>query len=54
VLARGLRQGVRAMPDPKPLQLFDDVYVDSTNLLTRQRDTFSSYLDSFVDGAEVQ
>ncbi|HEX3816198.1 MAG TPA: pyruvate dehydrogenase (acetyl-transferring) E1 component subunit alpha [Mycobacteriales bacterium] len=54
VLARGLRQGVRAMPDPKPLQLFDDVYVDSTDLLTRQRDTFSSYLDSFVDGAEVQ
>jgi pyruvate dehydrogenase E1 component alpha subunit len=53
-LARRLRQGVRAMPDPKPLQIFDDVYVENTELLEQQRETFGSYLDSFVSDAEVQ
>jgi pyruvate dehydrogenase E1 component alpha subunit len=46
-LAARLRQGCISMPDPEPLTLFDDVYVDTPPHLTRQRDGFGAYLDSF-------
>jgi pyruvate dehydrogenase E1 component alpha subunit len=53
-LARELRRNVRAMPDPEPLELFADVYVDTPPSLAQQRDRFGEYLDSFVDGAEAR
>jgi pyruvate dehydrogenase E1 component alpha subunit len=53
-LARELRRNVRAMPDPEPLELFADVYVDTPPTLAQQRDRFGEYLDSFVDGAEAR
>ncbi len=53
-LARELRRNVRAMPDPEPLELFADVYVDTPPPLQQQRDRFGEYLDSFVDGAEAR
>jgi pyruvate dehydrogenase E1 component alpha subunit len=35
------------MPDPEPLSMFDDVYVESTPHLDRQRENFARYLGSF-------
>jgi pyruvate dehydrogenase E1 component alpha subunit len=52
-LAKELRQGCRAMPDPEPLRLFDHVYVEEPEFLVQQRATFGAYLDSFAD-AEVK
>ena len=53
-LARHLRQGCREMPDPEPLRLFDNVYVDDPDILVRQRDTYAAYQDSFVESAEAR
>jgi pyruvate dehydrogenase E1 component alpha subunit len=52
-LARRLRQGCREMPDPEPLRIFDNVYVDEPDILVRQRETYAAYQDSFVDSTEV-
>ncbi|HYT09665.1 MAG TPA: pyruvate dehydrogenase (acetyl-transferring) E1 component subunit alpha [Mycobacteriales bacterium] len=46
-LAAHVREGCLAMPDPQPLSIFDDVYVEPTSHLRRQREDFATYLDSF-------
>jgi 2-oxoisovalerate dehydrogenase E1 component alpha subunit len=46
-LAQHVRDGCRGLPDPEPLDLFDDVYVENTPLLERERTEFASYLASF-------
>ncbi|GAA3894984.1 pyruvate dehydrogenase (acetyl-transferring) E1 component subunit alpha [Leifsonia kafniensis] len=46
-VAAELRAGCVAMPDPKPLALFDNVYVTPQATLQRQRDDYAAYLDSF-------
>jgi len=46
-LAQHVRDGCRGLPDPAPLDLFDDVYVENTPLLERERAEFASYLSSF-------
>jgi 2-oxoisovalerate dehydrogenase E1 component alpha subunit len=48
-LAARIRQGCISMPDPGPLALFDDVYVDTPSHLTDQRRGFGAYLDSFEE-----
>jgi pyruvate dehydrogenase E1 component alpha subunit len=48
-LAAHVRTGTMEMPDPEPLSLFDDVYVEPTPHLTRQREEFAAYLDSFEE-----
>jgi 2-oxoisovalerate dehydrogenase E1 component alpha subunit len=48
-LAARIRQGCISMPDPGPLTLFDDVYVETPSHLTDQRDVFGTYLDSFEE-----
>src|SRR5262245_5258787 len=45
-----LRERVLSMPDPKPVQLFDNVYPNGSPLLDAERDEFSRYLDSFAGG----
>ncbi|MDP3714173.1 MAG: thiamine pyrophosphate-dependent enzyme, partial [Mycobacteriales bacterium] len=42
-----LRDGCRALPDPTPLSIFDQVYAEQTAELAEQRDTFATYLASF-------
>jgi pyruvate dehydrogenase E1 component alpha subunit len=48
-LAARIRAGCISMPDPAPLTLFDDVYVETPSHLTDQRDGFGAYLDSFEE-----
>jgi pyruvate dehydrogenase E1 component alpha subunit len=50
-LAEHLRSGCRALPDPDPLSVFDDVLVETTNELREQRDAFAKYLASFEEVA---
>ncbi|RNL60516.1 pyruvate dehydrogenase (acetyl-transferring) E1 component subunit alpha [Nocardioides marmoriginsengisoli] len=42
-----LRDGCRALPDPNPLSIFDQVYAEQTTELADQRDGFAAYLESF-------
>jgi 2-oxoisovalerate dehydrogenase E1 component alpha subunit len=46
-LGAHLREGCRALPDPDPLSIFDQVYVEQTEELAEQRDTFAAYLETF-------
>ena len=46
-LAARLRAGCLAMPDPDPLTMFDDVYVEQTPLLREQRGQLADYLAGF-------
>jgi 2-oxoisovalerate dehydrogenase E1 component subunit alpha len=49
----GLAAQVRAacvdMPDPDPLEIFNEVYAEQTPHLTAQRDGYAAYLDSFEE-----
>jgi pyruvate dehydrogenase E1 component alpha subunit len=42
-----LREGCKALPEPDPLSVFDQVYVEQTPELAAQRDGFAAYLASF-------
>jgi 2-oxoisovalerate dehydrogenase E1 component alpha subunit len=42
-----LRDGCKALPDPDPLSIFDQVYAEQTEELATQRDEFAAYLASF-------
>jgi pyruvate dehydrogenase E1 component alpha subunit len=48
-LAVHVREGCLTMPDPKPLDLFEHVYVDDHPLVDDERKAFAAYLDSFAD-----
>ncbi len=48
-LAVRLRAGVRALPDPGPLSMFDHVYADPHPLVEEERAAFGAYLASFAD-----
>ncbi|HLI38253.1 MAG TPA: pyruvate dehydrogenase (acetyl-transferring) E1 component subunit alpha [Streptosporangiaceae bacterium] len=48
-LGARLREACRAMPDPEPLSLFDNVYADPHPILDAERAQFAAYLDSFDD-----
>jgi len=52
-LAVRLRKGCLEMPDPSPLDIFDQVYVEQTPELAQQRDQYAEYLNSF-EAAEGQ
>ncbi|HVX44160.1 MAG TPA: pyruvate dehydrogenase (acetyl-transferring) E1 component subunit alpha [Mycobacteriales bacterium] len=47
--ARELRTQCRALPDPDPLRMFEEVYADPPPELLLQRDGYSAYLDSFAE-----
>lgn len=46
-LGHDLREGCKAMPDPKPLDMFDHVYAEETEELRLQREGFAHYLAGF-------
>jgi 2-oxoisovalerate dehydrogenase E1 component alpha subunit len=50
-LAARVRHGCISMPDPAPPSLFDNVYVEPTPHLRRQRREFEAYLDSFEEAS---
>ncbi|HVF05028.1 MAG TPA: pyruvate dehydrogenase (acetyl-transferring) E1 component subunit alpha [Frankiaceae bacterium] len=49
-LAVYLREGCRSMPNPAPIELFDNVYTEPTPRLLQQREEFASYLAGFEGG----
>jgi 2-oxoisovalerate dehydrogenase E1 component alpha subunit len=49
VLGERLREGCKALPDPSPVPLFDNVYAEITDELVAQRDGYAAYLDSFEE-----
>ncbi|NHC46542.1 pyruvate dehydrogenase (acetyl-transferring) E1 component subunit alpha [Motilibacter sp. K478] len=48
-LAERVRHGVRAMPDPGPLDMYDSVYAEPNVALARERDEHAAYLASFEE-----
>jgi pyruvate dehydrogenase E1 component alpha subunit len=46
-LAARVRRGTLEMPDPSPLSIFDNVYVEQTPELAEQKEQFAAYLASF-------
>jgi 2-oxoisovalerate dehydrogenase E1 component subunit alpha len=50
-LGARLRDGVKALPDPRPLDIFAAVYAEETDELRQQHDEFAAYLASFDDTA---
>jgi 2-oxoisovalerate dehydrogenase E1 component subunit alpha len=46
-IAARLRKGCLEMPDPSPLDIFDQVYEDESPELVTERDQFATYLASF-------
>jgi pyruvate dehydrogenase E1 component alpha subunit len=51
-LGKRVREGVRTMPDPDPVSMFDHVYADPHTLVDRERAEFEAYHASFVDAGE--
>jgi 2-oxoisovalerate dehydrogenase E1 component alpha subunit len=49
-LGAHLRAGCKALPDPSPLGIFDQVYVEQTDELAEQRDGYAAYLATFESG----
>ena len=48
-LGHHLREGCKALPDPKPLDQFGYVFSEMTEELAAQRDGFAAYLESFEE-----
>ncbi|MDQ2814895.1 MAG: pyruvate dehydrogenase (acetyl-transferring) E1 component subunit alpha [Actinomycetota bacterium] len=46
-----VREACRAMPDPPPLAIFDNVYGELTPILREEREQYAAYLDSFAGEA---
>jgi pyruvate dehydrogenase E1 component alpha subunit len=46
-LAATVRQGCLAMPDPEPLSMFDNIYVEPHPLIDAERAGFAAYAESF-------
>jgi 2-oxoisovalerate dehydrogenase E1 component alpha subunit len=44
-----VREACRAMPDPQPLSMFDNVYADGSGIIAQEREQYASYLASFAD-----
>ncbi|GHG60023.1 pyruvate dehydrogenase (acetyl-transferring) E1 component subunit alpha [Streptomyces griseocarneus] len=49
-LARRIREGVRAMPDPDSAAMFRHVYADGHELVTEEQNRFAEYQASFEEG----
>jgi 2-oxoisovalerate dehydrogenase E1 component alpha subunit len=47
-IGRRIRQACRAMPDPAPLAIFENVYAEPNSLLQSEREQYAAYLDSFT------
>ena len=47
-LGHHLREGCKALPDPKPLDQFGYVFQEITEELAQQREAFAAYQESFA------
>jgi 2-oxoisovalerate dehydrogenase E1 component alpha subunit len=45
----GIRKACREMPDPDPVTIFENVYVEPNALLEAERDQYAAYLESFEE-----
>ena len=52
-LGARIREEIRQLPDPAPLELFEHVYADRNAIVAEERDQYAAYLDSFEETAEV-
>jgi pyruvate dehydrogenase E1 component alpha subunit len=50
-LAKRVREGVRGMPDPDPMAIFEHIYADGHALVDEERAQFAAYQASFDDAA---
>ncbi|MFI6640537.1 pyruvate dehydrogenase (acetyl-transferring) E1 component subunit alpha [Streptomyces sp. NPDC050504] len=48
-LGKRVREAVRAMPDPDPMAIFENVYADGNALVDEERAQFAAYQSSFAD-----
>ena len=48
-LGKRVREAVRAMPDPDPMAIFENVYADGHALVDEERAQFAAYQASFAD-----
>ena len=46
-----IREACRAMPDPPPLSIFDNVYAEPTAILSEERERYAAYLETFEESA---
>ena len=53
-VGRYVRKACLEMPDPAPLEMFENVYSEPTALLREERDAYAAYLDSFVPEEAAQ
>jgi len=44
-----IRKACREMPDPDPMAIFENVYVEPNALLEAERDQYATYLDAFEE-----
>ncbi|MEU4076109.1 pyruvate dehydrogenase (acetyl-transferring) E1 component subunit alpha [Streptomyces venezuelae] len=49
-LGKRVREGVRTMPDPDDMAIFENVYADGHALVDEERAQFAAYQASFADG----
>ncbi|WP_327289854.1 pyruvate dehydrogenase (acetyl-transferring) E1 component subunit alpha [Streptomyces sp. NBC_01198] len=49
-LAKRVREGVRNMPNPGTMAIFENVYADGSALVDEERAQFAAYLESFDTG----
>ncbi|MFD9243290.1 pyruvate dehydrogenase (acetyl-transferring) E1 component subunit alpha [Streptomyces sp. NPDC059556] len=49
-LGKRVREGVRNMPDPDDIAIFENVYADGHSLVDEERAQFAAYQASFADG----
>ncbi len=52
-LGKRVRDVVRAMPDPDPMAIFENVYADGHALVDEERAQFAAYQASFADAEAV-
>ena len=48
-LAKRVREGVRTMPNPDPMAIFENIYADGHALVDEERAQFATYQASFAD-----
>ncbi len=53
-LGHRLREGCKAMPDPSPMAMFDQVYAEEPPELAAQREGFAAYLETFDSSSVVE
>ncbi|WUD74368.1 pyruvate dehydrogenase (acetyl-transferring) E1 component subunit alpha [Streptomyces sp. NBC_00510] len=51
-LGKRVREAVRAMPDPDPMSIFENIYADGHALVDEERAQFAAYQASFADSPE--